>query len=44
VPIPFDPHLGTGAEIDLEMLRPATADAYLELAAHVAQAFGERTR
>jgi MinD-like ATPase involved in chromosome partitioning or flagellar assembly len=44
VPIPFDPHLGTGAEIDLEMLRPATADAYLELAAQVAQGFGERTR
>ncbi len=44
VPIPFDPHLGTGAEIDLEMLRPATADAYLELAANVAQGFGERTR
>ncbi len=43
VPIPFDAHLGTGAEIDLEMLRPATADAYLELAAHVAQGFGERT-
>jgi MinD-like ATPase involved in chromosome partitioning or flagellar assembly len=44
VPVPFDPHLGTGAEIDLEMLRPATADAYLELAAQVAQGFGERTR
>jgi MinD-like ATPase involved in chromosome partitioning or flagellar assembly len=44
VPIPFDPHLGTGAEIDLEMLRPATADAYLELAAQVAQGFGERNR
>lgn len=44
VPIPFDPHLGTGAEIDLEMLRPGTADAYLELAAYVAEGFGERTR
>ena len=42
VPVPFDAHLGTGAEIDLEMLRPATADAYLELAAHVAQGFGDR--
>lgn len=42
VPVPFDPHLGTGAEIDLEMLRPATADAYLELASQVAQTFGER--
>ncbi|MGH3417236.1 MAG: MinD/ParA family ATP-binding protein, partial [Actinocrinis sp.] len=42
VPIPFDPHLGTGAEIDLDMLRPAAADAYLELAAYVAEGFGER--
>ncbi len=42
VPIPFDPHLGTGAEIDLDQLRPATADAYLELAATVAEGFGER--
>ncbi len=44
VPIPFDPHLSTGAEIDLEMLRPPTADAYLELAAHVAEGFGDRPR
>jgi MinD-like ATPase involved in chromosome partitioning or flagellar assembly len=44
VPIPFDPHLSTGAEIDLEQLRPATADAYLELSANVAEGFGERTR
>jgi MinD-like ATPase involved in chromosome partitioning or flagellar assembly len=42
VPVPFDPHLGTGAEIELDMLRPATADAYLELAAHVADAFADR--
>jgi MinD-like ATPase involved in chromosome partitioning or flagellar assembly len=41
--IPFDPHLGTGAEIELDQLRPATADAYLELAAYVAMAFGGRT-
>jgi MinD-like ATPase involved in chromosome partitioning or flagellar assembly len=41
--IPFDPHLGTGAEIELEQLRPATADAYLELASYVALAFGGRT-
>jgi MinD-like ATPase involved in chromosome partitioning or flagellar assembly len=40
VAIPFDAHLSTGAEIDLEQLRPATADAYLELAAHVASGFG----
>jgi MinD-like ATPase involved in chromosome partitioning or flagellar assembly len=42
VPIPFDPHLGTGAEIELDMLRPPTADAYLELAATVAEGFGDR--
>lgn len=39
IPIPFDAHLSTGAEINLEQLRPATADAYLELAAHVASGF-----
>lgn len=35
VQIPFDPHLGQGAETSLEELRPATRTAYLELAAHV---------
>ncbi|HEU5333523.1 MAG TPA: MinD/ParA family protein [Actinocrinis sp.] len=43
VTIPFDPHLGTGAEIELDMLRPATLDAYLELAAQVAEGFGDRS-
>ena len=43
VPIPFDQHLATGAEIELDQLRPATADAYLELAAYVAAGFGERS-
>ena len=42
IPIPYDPHLATGAEIELDQLRPATADAYLELAACVAGGFGER--
>jgi MinD-like ATPase involved in chromosome partitioning or flagellar assembly len=40
VSIPFDPHLATGAEIDLEQLRPTTRDAYLELAAMIAEQFG----
>jgi MinD-like ATPase involved in chromosome partitioning or flagellar assembly len=39
VTIPYDSHLATGAELDLEYLKPATADAYLELAAHVADGF-----
>jgi len=39
VSIPYDSHLATGAEVDLEYLKPATADAFLELAAHVADGF-----
>ena len=39
VTIPYDLHLATGAELDLEYLKPATADAYLELAAYVADGF-----
>lgn len=39
VRIPFDPHLETGAETDLEALRPATRDAYLDLAVAVAADF-----
>ncbi|HEV2640377.1 MAG TPA: MinD/ParA family protein [Actinocrinis sp.] len=42
IPVPYDPHLATGAEIELEQLRPATADAYLELAAAVASGFVDR--
>jgi MinD-like ATPase involved in chromosome partitioning or flagellar assembly len=33
--IPYDPHLEEGAEVDLELLRAETADAYLTLAALV---------
>ena len=44
IAVPFDPHLATGAEIELDQLRPATADAYLELAACVAAGFGDRGR
>jgi putative peptide zinc metalloprotease protein len=39
VRIPFDPHLAAGAESSLAELRPTTRQAYLELAAHVADGF-----
>lgn len=39
VRIPFDAHLGEGAEIDLDRLEPATRLALLELAAAVADDF-----
>ncbi|HET9173513.1 MAG TPA: MinD/ParA family protein [Actinospica sp.] len=42
VSVPYDSHLATGAEVDLEYLKPATADAYLELAAHVADGFASQ--
>jgi MinD-like ATPase involved in chromosome partitioning or flagellar assembly len=42
VTVPYDSHLATGAEVDLEYLRPATADAYLDLAAHVADGFASQ--
>jgi MinD-like ATPase involved in chromosome partitioning or flagellar assembly len=31
--VPYDPHLEEGAEVELDLLQHATADAYLELAA-----------
>lgn len=37
--IPFDPHLAEGADIDFSLLKPATFDAYLELAGAVAEKF-----
>jgi MinD-like ATPase involved in chromosome partitioning or flagellar assembly len=40
VEIPHDPHLAAGARIDPARIRPATRDAFLELAAHVADGFG----
>ncbi len=39
VRIPFDPHLETGAEVDLDRLKPATRRAWQTLAAHVAVDF-----
>ncbi len=37
--IPYDPHLEEGAEVELELLNPETAEAYLALAAHVGDGF-----
>jgi MinD-like ATPase involved in chromosome partitioning or flagellar assembly len=38
--IPFEPHLAEGADFDFGMLKPATAQAYLELAGAVSEKFG----
>jgi MinD-like ATPase involved in chromosome partitioning or flagellar assembly len=40
VVVPHDPHLATGARIELDATSRATADAFLELAALVADEFG----
>ncbi|MFB7370445.1 FhaA domain-containing protein [Streptomyces sp. NPDC056222] len=37
--IPFDEHLATGAEVDLEQMKPRTRQAYFELATLVAADF-----
>jgi MinD-like ATPase involved in chromosome partitioning or flagellar assembly len=37
--IPYDPHLEEGAEVDLELMSPATVNAYLMLAATVGDGF-----
>ncbi|OLT14031.1 hypothetical protein BJF78_20180 [Pseudonocardia sp. CNS-139] len=42
VEIPHDPHLATGGRIELSRLRPATQDAFLGLAALLADGFGAR--
>lgn len=39
VEVPFDPHLVTGARIELDRLRPATRGAFVTLAAHLADRF-----
>jgi len=44
VRIPYDPHLHSGAVTDLTELRPATDEAYLRLAAAVADDFGPDTK
>ncbi|MBH5337285.1 AAA family ATPase [Streptomyces pactum] len=37
--VPFDEHLAAGAEVDLEMMRPKTREAYFNLSALVAEDF-----
>ncbi|WP_327583824.1 AAA family ATPase [Nonomuraea sp. NBC_00507] len=44
VGVPFDPHLEEGYEVDLDLLRPATRDTYLELASVIADGFSKRDR
>jgi MinD-like ATPase involved in chromosome partitioning or flagellar assembly len=44
VRVPYDPHLEEGAEVELEMLNEETADAYLALAALVADGFAHPGR
>ncbi|MCQ4084542.1 MinD/ParA family protein [Streptomyces sp. RB6PN25] len=35
--VPFDEHLAAGAEVDLDMMRPKTREAYFNLAAMIAE-------
>ena len=42
VTIPYDPHLESGGVLDISELEEETADAYLELAAAVGEAFATR--
>src|SRR5580693_7401710 len=44
VRVPYDPHLEEGAEVELERLNEETADAYLHLAALVADGFAHPRR
>jgi MinD-like ATPase involved in chromosome partitioning or flagellar assembly len=37
--IPFDQHLAEGADVDVNLLKPATMDAYVELAGAVSEKF-----
>ncbi|MEU6593710.1 AAA family ATPase, partial [Streptomyces sp. NPDC046881] len=39
VVVPFDEHLAAGAEVDLDMMRPKTREAYFNLAAMIAEDF-----
>ncbi len=43
-PIPFDPHLAEGAEISLELMKPKTRQAFMGLAATIADAFDRSER
>lgn len=37
--IPFDSHLAEGAEVDMELLKPATVQSYIELAGAISEKF-----
>ncbi|WP_070198937.1 SCO5717 family growth-regulating ATPase [Streptomyces oceani] len=37
--VPFDEHLSAGAELDLDMMRPKTREAYFDLSALIAEDF-----
>ena len=39
VVVPFDEHLSAGAEVDLDMMRPKTREAYFDLSALIAEDF-----
>ena len=40
--IPFDSHLAEGAEVDIELLKPATFEAYIEVAGAISEKFARR--
>jgi MinD-like ATPase involved in chromosome partitioning or flagellar assembly len=42
VSVPFDEHLAAGAEVDLDLLRPKTREAYLDLSTLVGEGFATR--
>ncbi|MFB6985583.1 MinD/ParA family protein [Streptomyces sp. NPDC056304] len=42
VDVPFDEHLAAGAEVDLDLMRPKTREAYLNLCTLVADGFTSR--
>ncbi|GGW88277.1 SCO5717 family growth-regulating ATPase [Streptomyces noursei] len=42
VVVPFDEHLAAGAEVDLDMMRPKTREAYFNLSALVAEDFARQ--
>jgi len=42
VTIPFDEHLSAGAELDLDMMRPKTREAYFNLSALIAEDFARQ--
>jgi MinD-like ATPase involved in chromosome partitioning or flagellar assembly len=44
VRVPYDDHLAEGAEVELEHLRPATRDAFLQLAALIGDGFSRPAR